>query len=231
MVSTGGTIQGMLGAMKEIGGVEVTGILCVNNKSNYGQQTTELFGFPYTYLIETHITEDKRVFAKTSPALRLAFWQEVDKKFYSLTEDCSTFSKISKQGYRVGSIIVDASTFEILSWGFRRGHLHGEQDALSMLKINIPDWENRRLTLYSTMEPCVYRNNVGHTPCAELIADTPQIKWVIIGSRDVADDRICGEGIKKLVTSGKSIRLIEGNQVFRAEERMNASSAPAVTGS
>jgi hypothetical protein len=54
---------------------------------------------------------------------------------------------------------------------------------------------------------------------------------VIIGSRDVADDRICGEGIKKLVTSGKSIRLIEGNQVFRAEERMNASSAPAVTGS
>jgi adenine phosphoribosyltransferase len=231
MVSTGGTIQGMLGAMKEIGGVEVTGILCVNNKSNYGQQTTELFGYPYSYLIETHITEDKRVFAKTSPALRLAFWQEVDKKFYSLTEDCSTFSKISKQGYRVGSIIVDADTFEILSWGFRRGHLHGEQDALSMLKINIPDWENRRLTLYSTMEPCVYRNNVGHTPCAELIADTPQIKWVIIGSRDVADDRICGEGIKKLVTSGKSIRLIEGNQVFRAEEHMNANNVSAVTGS
>ncbi|MBI5728810.1 MAG: hypothetical protein HY983_01000 [Candidatus Magasanikbacteria bacterium] len=218
MVSTGGTIAGMVAAIQKIPGTAVTGILCVNNKSNYGSQVDNILGIPYTYLIESKINGEGRVDAHSSHALRLAFWQEIDQKFYALTEDCSAFSKISKQGYRVGSVIVDANTFEILSWGFRRGHLHGEQDALSMLKINFPDWENRQLTLYSTMEPCVYRNNVGHTPCADLIADIPQIRWVIIGSKDTSDYRICGEGIKRLVERGKNIRLIENNQVFRAED-------------
>lgn len=214
MVSTGGTVKAMLEAMQQIPEVVVTGILCVNNKSNYGQQTDTLFGVPYSFLIKTHINAVGVVEAKPSRALKTVFWQEIDKQFYELTEDCSHFSKLSKQGYRVGSVIVDADTFEILSWGFRRGHLHGEQDALSMLKINFPDWENRRLTLYSTMEPCVYRNNVGHTPCAELIADTVQIKWVVIGSKDSADSRIFNEGIKHLVAHGKSIRLIETDEVF-----------------
>ncbi len=218
MVSTGGTVKAMIEAMQQIPEVTVTGILCVNNKSNYGAQNTTLFGVPYTFLIETKINEAGLVEAKSSRALRTAFWQEIDRQFYELTEDCSNFSKLSKQGYRVGSVIVDADTFEILSWGFRRGHLHGEQDALSMLKINFPNWEERRLTLYSTMEPCVYRNNIGHTPCAELITNTSQIKWVVIGSKDTADNRICGEGIKHLVANGKSIRLIETNEVFRPVE-------------
>lgn len=214
MISTGGTVKAMLEAMQHIPDVVVTGILCVNNKSNYRVDSDMLFDVPYTFLVETKINEEGVVEAKSSRALRTAFWQEIDRQFYELTEDCSNFSKLSKQGYRVGSVIVDADTFEILSWGFRRGHLHGEQDALSMLKINFPNWEDRRLTLYSTMEPCVYRNNIGHTPCAELIANAPQIKWVVIGSKDTADNRICGEGIKYLVANGKNIRLIETNEVF-----------------
>lgn len=153
----------------------------------------------------------------------------MDEQFFSITEQASQFSSVSKRGYQVGSIIVDAETFEILSWGFRRGNLHAEQDAISMLKHNCPDWERRKLTIYSTMEPCIYRNDVGQRSCAEHIADLHNCKWVIIGKRDITDNKIDGEGMKYLVQQGKYVRLIETDEIFRPNREEEHTELPLHT--
>jgi adenine phosphoribosyltransferase len=218
MVSTGGTIKAMVKAMEGMHDVTVLGTYCVNDKNNYRTKEKTLAGYAYKYLISATIDEQGDVQANSSWDLRKTFWESLDEKFYKITEQCSTFSSVSKRGYQVGSIIVDANTFEILSWGYRRGNLHAEQDAIAMLKTNCPDWKKRQLTIYSTMEPCCYRNDKDHTSCAEIIADIEQIKWVIIGSRDVADKKIDGEGMNLLLSNGKHIRLIETDEILRPEE-------------
>ena len=223
MVSTGGTVRGLIEATESIPGTEITGIFCVNDKNNYGVREKTICGYPYKYLIDARVGENNKVEAGWSWDLRKTFWEVMDEQFYTLTEQCSTFSNVSRRGYQVGSIIVDAEKFEILAWGFRRGNMHAEQDAISMLKHNCPDWETRRLTLYSTMEPCSYRNDEGQHPCAEYVSLLKNCKWVIIGSKDMADEKISGEGIKYLVYKGKYVRLIETGEVF--EPAMEVSEA------
>lgn len=215
MVSTGGTMQALVGAIESLPGTQIMGIFVVNDKNNYRSTEKTLFGYPYKYLIDAKVDEAGKVQADWSIDLRTVFWEMMDTQFFSITEHCSQFSSVSKRGYQVGSIIVDAETFEILSWGFRRGNMHAEQDAISMLKTNCPDWENRKLTIYSTMEPCIYRNDKGQRSCAEHIGELKNCKWVIIGSKDTTDEKIDGEGMKHLLQTGKNIRLIETNEVFR----------------
>lgn len=218
MVSTGGTVKALVSAIESLPGTTILGTYCVNDKNNYRTKEKTLAGYPYKFLITTNINEEKEVVeASLSWDLKKAFWEHMDERFYALTEACSTFSNQSKRGYGVGSIIIDAEQFDILAWGFRRGKLHAEQDAITMLKQNCPDWQERKLTLYSTMEPCIYRNDVGHRPCAEHIAALLNCKWVIIGSKDAADKKIYGEGIKYLLDQGKHIRLIESDEIFRPE--------------
>lgn len=222
MVSTGGTVKGLVEAIESLDNTTITGIYCVNDKNNYRTKEKILCGYPYKYLISTNINEQQgTVEAKLSWDLKKAFWENMDEKFYTLTEMCSTFSNVSKRGYGVGSIIVDAEYFDILAWGFRRGKLHAEQDAITMLKQNCPDWKKRKLTLYSTMEPCIYRNDEGHAPCASQIAELDNCKWVIIGSKDAADERIYGEGMNYLLQQGKHLRLIESGETFRPTENAN----------
>lgn len=222
MVSTGGTVKAMVGAIESLPGTTITGIFCVNDKNNYRTKEKTFCGYPYKYLISTTIDEKSgKVDAKLSWDIKKAFWENIDKRFYQITEACSTFSNVSKRGYGVGSIIVDAEDFDILAWGFRRGKMHAEQDAINMLKQNSPDWQDRKLTLYSTMEPCIYRNDKGHAPCAKHIADLRNCKWVIIGSKDTADKRIYGEGINYLLQHGKHIRVIDTDETLRPEETTN----------
>lgn len=219
MVSTGGTVNALVKAIESLDGTTILGTYCVNDKNNYRTKEKTLAGYPYKYLITTNINETTgKVEAIMSWDLKKSFWETMDEKFYALTEACSTFSNQSRRGYGVGSVIVDAEQFDILAWGFRRGKLHAEQDAITMLKQNCPDWQERKLTLYSTMEPCIYRNDIGHRPCAEHIAGLLNCKWVIIGSKDAADKKIYGEGIKYLLGQGKHIRLIESDEIFRPEE-------------
>ncbi len=117
------------------------------------------------------------------------------------------YSNVLKHGYQVGALILDSDTMEIKAWGSRRGDLHTEQDAIAMLKPNCPDWENRRFTLYSTLEPCTERYNHGHTPCAEFIAAIPQINWVVMGAKDSANGAINGAGIDILVPTANMYGL------------------------
>ncbi len=217
MVSTGGTIKAMAKTMQQMKDVTIVGTYCVNDKNNYRTKEKTLAGYPYKYLISANIDEHGKVDAEMSWDLKKVFWESLDEEFYKITEQCSTYSSVSKQGYQVGSIIVDANTFQILSWGYRRGNVHAEQDAIAMLKTNCPDWKKRQLTIYSTMEPCCYRNDKDHHPCAAMIADIEQIKWVIIGSKDSADKKIDGAGINMLLSVGKHIRLIETDEILRPE--------------
>ncbi len=219
MISTGGTVLSMIKALKSLPGTEISAVLCVNNKSNYGDNPQLLKKYNYKYLFDTHINEQDQVRAYYSKDLRLVFWEKIDRQFYQLAQDYATLSNYSKNGYQVGALIVAADTFEIAAWGYRRGHIHAEHDAISMLKNNCPDWEKRDFTLYTTLEPCVYRNGHGYTPCADLIMRVPQIRWVVIGSTDVADCKINGAGIKKLKNC-KNIKLIENNQVIRCDEKV-----------
>jgi len=215
MISTGGTIRAMLDAVRTLPGTQITGVYCINNKSNYGDQTETFDGFHYKYIFDTKINSQNQVEAEFSKALKPTFWEQMDKEFFELAKGYASLSNFSRNGYQVGAIIVASDTFEIVAHGYRRGNIHAEHDAITMLKNNCPDWEHREFTLYVTLEPCIYRNGSGYTPCAELINDIPQIRWVVIGSLDNMDEKIYRKGIEKL-RQKKHIRLLETGEVLRS---------------
>jgi pyrimidine deaminase RibD-like protein len=214
MVSTGGTVKAMIGAIAKLANTKVNGVYCINNKSNYGSQQEEIFGKEYKYLFDTAI-KNNSVEADWSRSLKNIFWQGIDERLFDLTKDCATFSNFSKNGYQVGALIMAADSFEIAAWGFRKANIHAEQDAITMLKNNCPDWENREFSLYTTLEPCVYRNG-NYTACSNLICEIPQIRWVIIGDTDTADKKINGAGIAKL-REFKHLRLIKTKEIMRSQ--------------
>ena len=187
----------------------------MNNKSNYGDQQENIDGHDYGYLFDTRIANEDKIEARFSKRLRTAFWQNIDSLFFNLAREYSQLSNFSKRGYQVGALIVAADTFEIVAWGYRRGNIHAEQDAISMLKNNCLDWEKRDFTLYTTMEPCAYRNGSGYTCCSDLINQVPQIRWVVIGEIDSTDNQINGAGLERL-KQHKHIRMIQNNEVIRS---------------
>jgi len=219
MVSTGGTMKAMIDAIKSLPSTEIVGVYCINNKNNYGDQQDEFEGHDYKYLFNTFISDENKVEVSLSRSLKEVFWQQIDERFFKLAKDCAQFSSFSKNGYQVGALIMSADNFEIVAWGFRRSNIHAEQDAIAMLKINCPDWQKREFALYTTLEPCVYRNGNGHTACADLINDIPQIRWVIIGDVDTADGKINGAGIVKLHEK-KHLRLMGDHKILRCEKEV-----------
>lgn len=212
MVSTGGTVKAMIETILQLENTQVTGVFCLNNKDNYQSGLEAGFaGHPYRYLFDTRIGTSGQVECDISGALKRTLWEATDKKLFGLTEDVAAYSNVSSLGHKVGAIILDSDTLEIVAWGNRRGNLHAEEDAISMLKQDCPDWESRRFTLYSTLEPCTYRKNAGHTPCAELISAISQIHWVVVGAIDTIDTQINGTGIDHLQNNGKHVRMMDGS--------------------
>lgn len=218
LISTGGTIKTMIEKAISLPGTTINGVYCVNNKSNYqtgSESKTAFEGYPYRYLFDTKINEGGSVECVMSDHLKRLFWRGIDGMFYEIAERFSEFSNSSKHGYQVGSVLVDMANFEISAWGYRRGNLHAEQDALSMLRENSPDWREKKYSIYSTLEPCSCRNG-GFTPCAHLIGETPQIKWVVMGEKDVWDKKINGGGIKHLLDKGKNVRIFKTDELYLA---------------
>ncbi|MBU0545866.1 hypothetical protein KKA13_01255 [Patescibacteria group bacterium] len=229
LISTGGTIKNMIEKAIGLAGTTITGVYCVNNKSNYQENKdskSAFAGYPYRYLFDTKINEKQEVESSMSDHLKRVFWRDIDVKFYQIAEKFLELSSSSKHGYRVGCVLVDMTTFEITAWGYRRGHVHAEQDALSMLRENFPDWQSRKYSIYSTMEPCSARNGSGFKPCAHLIGEIPQIKWVVIGEKDTMDGKINGNGIKYLLEKGKNVRVFKTDEVFLAENHASAPESP-----
>lgn len=93
--------------------------------------------------------------------------------------------------YRVGAVVVDQATNEILADGYTlelEGNTHAEQNCFTKLagKHGVPDEElaqvlPSRLALYTTMEPCSKRLS-GNLPCSERVLRLAGvIKTVYVG--------------------------------------------------
>ncbi|KUI55728.1 Bifunctional protein RIB2 [Cytospora mali] len=93
--------------------------------------------------------------------------------------------------YRVGAVVVDQATNEVLADGYTlelEGNTHAEQCCFMKLaeKHGVPESElgqvlPSNLALYTTMEPCSKRLS-GNTPCAERVLRlSGVIKTVYVG--------------------------------------------------
>ncbi|KAL8756273.1 MAG: hypothetical protein Q9184_004559 [Pyrenodesmia sp. 2 TL-2023] len=118
--------------------------------------------------------------------------------------------------FRVGAVLVDESTNQILSTGFTLelpGNTHAEQCALRKYSssINIPEPDlgpflPTQTVLYTTMEPCQKRS-AGNVPCVERIRGTLSgenrgIKTVYIGVKEPDTFVAANAGQSKLEEAG-----------------------------
>ena len=95
--------------------------------------------------------------------LHLAFMQQ------ALDLACRAPAKTTN--FRVGALIVNEATQEIVSSGFtneRPGNTHAEQCAISNLQSVSRSLNEAPLALYTTMEPCNKRAS-GNVPCTDTI--------------------------------------------------------------
>ena len=118
--------------------------------------------------------------------------------------------------FRVGAVLVDEGTNEILSTGYTLelpGNTHAEQCALlkycianSVIEEQIGNVLPVQTVLYTTMEPCQERS-AGNTPCVERILQTLSgvnhgIKTVYIGVREPDTFVAANAGQSKLEAAG-----------------------------
>jgi adenine phosphoribosyltransferase len=209
IVSTGGTIQGILEAFKKQKiDVDVRGIYAVVNKTNY-QMNTDLFGgLEYRYLFNVVVNDEDKVVSAISDDFRDAFWREVNTDIMKFARDLAKQSDKSRNDFEVGAVLIDGVSFEILGWGFKGAARHAEDNALIMARENY-SLKGRLINLYTTLEPCVYRNIEGMKPCSLLIEETPEIRWVVIDQRDAEDDKNHHEGIAALKKADKFVVCFE----------------------
>ncbi|KAI4127199.1 MAG: hypothetical protein LQ338_003318 [Usnochroma carphineum] len=118
--------------------------------------------------------------------------------------------------FRVGAILVDEGSNQILSTGFTSelpGNTHAEQCALRKYSIehNVPEQAvgtvlPTKAVLYTTMEPCQTRS-AGNIPCVERILGTLSgenggIKTVYIGVKEPDTFVAANAGQSKLEQAG-----------------------------
>ncbi|KAI1173531.1 cytidine deaminase-like protein [Nemania sp. FL0916] len=129
--------------------------------------------------------------------------------------------------YRVGAVMVDSATNEVLATGYTLelpGNTHAEQCCIDKLAQRyaatgthlgeaLPD----AVDLYTTMEPCSQRLS-GNTPCVDrILAIGKRIKAVYVGvqepdtfvSQNSSRKRLEGAGIEVLVVEGLEQDILE----------------------
>lgn len=103
----------------------------------------------------------------------------------------ATKSPPKSTNYRVGAVLVDGATNEILSEGYTlelEGNTHAEQCCLEKLATRrgttvdkLADVLPAEVDLYTTMEPCTFRQS-GNLPCADrILALGESIRTVYVG--------------------------------------------------
>ena len=104
--------------------------------------------------------------------------------------------------YRVGAVLVDAATNEVLATGYTLelpGNTHAEQCCFAKLadRLGVSGEEElgkvlgttgagtngRKVVLYTTMEPCSFRLS-GNLPCTDRIARVGAVRTVYVGVRE-----------------------------------------------
>lgn len=120
------------------------------------------------------------------------------KRYMLLALSIAEMSIPRSTNFRVGAVLVDEGTNEILSTGYTLelpGNTHAEQCCLdnycAMKEVSVDDIGNilpERSVLYTTMEPCDRRAS-GNVPCTERILRTKSgiyggIKTVYLGVKE-----------------------------------------------
>ncbi len=210
IVSTGGTVKGLLDSLeKENIGTEVEGIYAVVNKTNY--QEPNIFGtVKYHSLFNVIIEDNGKVTSAISDNFREAYWTEVNWKIMNFALLLAEQSDMSRNDFKVGAVLIDDVTLEILGWGYKGPSVHAEGNAIAMAKKNF-SFENRIIVVYTTLEPCVYRNIEGMKSCSELIAEIPEIHWVVINQKDEVDPKNFHYGIEALEKAKKYVVCFESH--------------------
>ncbi|KAI1158297.1 cytidine deaminase-like protein [Nemania serpens] len=123
--------------------------------------------------------------------------------------------------YRVGAVMVDATTNEVLATGYTLelpGNTHAEQCCIEKLARRYTATTGTQLSealpdavaLYTTVEPCSQRLS-GNTPCVDrILAIGNRIKTVYVGVRE-PDTFVSGNSSRgKLEDAGIEVLLVGG---------------------
>lgn len=134
-------------------------------------------------------------------------WQKVDTIVMDYASHLAERSDLQRTKYKIGAIIIDDATLEILGWSAKGLVDHAEAQALTMAGKKMA---GRHCTLYTTLEPCVYRTVADKQTCSLLIAQYPEIVRVVIKNLDRDDPKNFRHGVEYLRTiTHKKIDLIE----------------------
>ncbi|RYC62049.1 hypothetical protein CHU98_g4145 [Xylaria longipes] len=140
--------------------------------------------------------------------------------YMRLALSLATKSPPKPTNYRVGAVMVDAATNEVLATGYTLelpGNTHAEQCCIEKLAQKhavagthldeiLPD----AVTLYTTVEPCSQRLS-GNTPCVDRILSIgKRVKTVYVGVQE-PDTFVGGNSSRrKLEDAGIEVRLVGG---------------------
>ncbi|KAI8946452.1 cytidine deaminase-like protein [Xylaria longipes] len=140
--------------------------------------------------------------------------------YMRLALSLATKSPPKPTNYRVGAVMVDAATNEVLATGYTLelpGNTHAEQCCIEKLAQKhavagthldeiLPD----AVTLYTTVEPCSQRLS-GNTPCVDRILSIgKRVKTVYVGVQE-PDTFVSGNSSRrKLEDAGIEVRLVGG---------------------
>ncbi|KAF3018435.1 hypothetical protein E8E14_005130 [Neopestalotiopsis sp. 37M] len=140
--------------------------------------------------------------------------------YLKLALSLATQSPPKPTNYRVGAVLLDVSTNEILSTGYTLelpGNTHAEQCCFEKLAAKhgldssrLSEVLPETVALYTTMEPCSFRLS-GNLPCVErVLAIGSKIKTVYVGVKEPEKFVNNNSGKAKLEQAGIDFVHIEG---------------------
>ncbi|KAI3320285.1 cytidine deaminase-like protein [Xylariaceae sp. AK1471] len=140
--------------------------------------------------------------------------------YMRLALSLATKSPPKPTNYRVGAVVVDTATNEILATGYTLelpGNTHAEQCCLEKLAQKysvatthlgeaLPD----TVALYTTVEPCSQRLS-GNKPCVDrIVAVGNRVKTVYVGVREPKTFVSANSSRRKLEDTGIEVVLVGG---------------------
>ncbi|KAI1326724.1 cytidine deaminase-like protein [Xylariaceae sp. FL0255] len=141
------------------------------------------------------------------------------ESYMRLALSLATKSPPKQTNYRVGAVVVDISTNQILATGYTLelpGNTHAEQCCIEKLaeKYSVTTASLSdvlpEIILYTTVEPCSLRLS-GNTPCVDrILALGGKIKTVYVGVQEPETFVSENSSRKKLENAGISVVLVDG---------------------
>ncbi|KAI0872133.1 cytidine deaminase-like protein [Hypoxylon argillaceum] len=140
--------------------------------------------------------------------------------YMRLALSLATKSPPKPTNYRVGAVMVDATTNEVLATGYTLelpGNTHAEQCCIEKLAEKYRVTGTRlgevllnTVALYTTVEPCSQRLS-GNTPCVErILAVGKCIKTVYVGVQEPETFVSGNSSRRRLEDAGIEVLLVEG---------------------